>query len=76
MKELADNERRTYDLQISELKHEVNDLKEEVSGLRKDIKDLIDAWNTAKGVTAFVKWLAATVLAIGVILAGLKGITK
>lgn len=41
------------------LQNEVESLKKEVSDMRADIKDLVDAWNTARGVTSFVKWVGS-----------------
>lgn len=41
------------------LQQEVESLKKEVADMRADIKDLVDAWNTARGVTAFVKWVGS-----------------
>lgn len=41
------------------LQNEVESLKKEVADMRADIKDLVDAWNTARGVTSFVKWVGS-----------------
>jgi len=49
---------------MKELEAKVDRLEQEISELRLDIKDLISAWNTARGVTTFVKWIGS--LAAGV----------
>lgn len=73
-------ERRSYDVQIVELQGEVGDLKDEVihlkdtiKCLRTDIHDLVYAYNTAKGVTSFIKWVAGVITACAVVYAFLKG---
>jgi uncharacterized coiled-coil DUF342 family protein len=55
------------DLEIAELKHEIKELKSDVNKLSADIKGLIEAWNTAKGMTSFVKWLSGLIIAGGII---------
>lgn len=60
---LNDHDRRSYDLEIAALKTEVTDLKDDIKDLRIDIKGLVEAWNTAKGMTSFVKWLSGVVVA-------------
>lgn len=42
---------------------ELSDLKDEVKELRADIQELLEAWNTAKGMTYFVKWLSGVLIA-------------
>lgn len=64
--------RRNYDVEITKLEFQVADLKEEVKELRADIKDLIEAWKSAKGMTAFVKWIAGVIIALGVIAGAIK----
>lgn len=49
--------------QVTTLMTETTELKSEVADLRKDIAGLIEAWNTAQGVTKFVKWLSGIVVA-------------
>lgn len=65
---MHDQERRSYDLEIAELKNQIQDLTESVTALSESVKDLVDAWRTAKGITAFVKWMAAMAIAFGVLL--------
>lgn len=48
---------------------ELQKLQSEVAELRAAVKDLVEAWNTARGMVRFVKWLggiATAVSAIGV----------
>lgn len=62
--------RRSYDeLQADHLilTNKVGELTAEVVALRQDIKDLVAAWNTAKGVTAFVSWLSKFITGAGII---------
>lgn len=68
--------RRTYDLEIAELRFQVHSLKEEVTELRADIRHLVEAWTAAKGMSSFVKWIAGIVGAVGIIYAASKGIFK
>lgn len=65
--------RRSYDVEIAELKFQVHDLKEEVKELRGDIKDLLEAWKSAKGISSFIKWAAGISIAVGVLSAKAKG---
>jgi uncharacterized protein (UPF0335 family) len=44
---------------MKELEAKVEKLEQEISELRTDIKDLVNAWNTARGVTSFVKWVGS-----------------
>lgn len=48
--------RKAYELQLAQL-------QEEMKEMRSDIKGLVEAWNTAKGMTSFVKWLSGIVVA-------------
>ena len=49
--------------------YELKELSREVAELKAAVKDLVDAWNTARGMVRFVKWMggiATAVSAIGV----------
>lgn len=70
---LQDHERRSYDSEIAELKAEITGLKEDISDLKKDIKGLVEAWNTAKGMTSFIKWLSGLATAGAVLWALIRG---
>lgn len=41
------------------LSREVHHLRREVSELSQNVRDLVDAWNTARGVVRFVKTLGS-----------------
>jgi len=43
---------------------DIRALQNEVAQLRGDVRELIDAWNTARGVVKFVKYLSATVTTV------------
>lgn len=51
---------------MKELELKVDKLEQEITELRSDIKDLILAWNTAQGVTTFVKWVGSVSVGIAV----------
>lgn len=65
--------RRNYDVEITRLESKVENLQNEVKELRLDIKDMVDAWKSAKGLTSFVKWISGILLAVGAIIAAAKG---
>ena len=39
-------------------------LREEVRELSEQIHGLVEAWNTARGVVKFVKWLSSMAIAV------------
>ena len=41
------------------------ELKQEIKEMRQDIKDLTSAWQQAKGVVSFMKWIAGIGGSIG-----------
>ena len=61
-----------HKVEIALLQKELVDLKDEVHSLSKEVSGLVDAWKTASGVVAFIKWLSSAVVAIGVIWAAFK----
>lgn len=67
------NDRRSSDGEIVALKAEITALKTEMTELRTDIKGLIEAWNTAKGMTSFIKWLSGMIIAGGIIWGLIRG---
>jgi hypothetical protein len=44
--------------------NEIRELRREVEEMRKDVRDLIDAWRTARGVVRFVKYVAGFATAL------------
>ena len=66
---MADN---PHEVEIALLQKELTSLKDEVHTLSKEVSGLVDAWKTASGVVAFVKWMAGVVTAIGILWAALK----
>lgn len=61
-----------YEVELAVLQKEVVDLRADVRELSAEVAGLVDAWKTASGVVAFIKWLSGLVLAIGVIWTALK----
>ena len=61
-----------HEVEIALLQKELTSLKNEVHTLSKEVSGLVDAWKTASGVVAFVKWMAGVVTAIGILWAALK----
>ena len=61
-----------HEVEIALLQKELVDLKDEVHSLSKEVSGLVDAWKTASGVVAFIKWLSSAVVAIGIIWAAFK----
>lgn len=63
-------------IQIRALQSQIETLEENVAKLTNSVEDLVKAWNTAKGMTSFVKWIASLASAGGVIWALLQGSPK
>ena len=61
-----------HEVQIALLQKEVKDLRDDVHSLTKEVTGLVDAWKTASGVVAFIKWLSGAVVAIGILWAAFK----
>ena len=61
-----------HEVEIALLQKEVKDLRDDVHTLTKEVTGLVDAWKTASGVVAFVKWLSSAVVACGILWAALK----
>jgi hypothetical protein len=66
---MSDN---AHDVEIALLEQRMEHLTKEVHDLSKQVSGLVDAWTTASGVVAFVKWLSSAIVALGVIWAALK----
>lgn len=52
-----------HEVEIALLQKEMQDLRDEVHSLSNAVSGLVDAWKTASGVVAFIKWLAGAVTA-------------
>lgn len=52
-----------HEVQIALLQKEIVDLTSKVDTLSNEVAGLVDAWKTASGVVAFIKWLAGAVTA-------------
>lgn len=68
--------RRSTDTEIIKLQLEVVELKKDVEKLQKSVEDLVNAWNTAQGLTSFVKWASTVVIALGTLFAFLAPLFK
>lgn len=60
------------DVEIALLKNEVEGLNQKVDQLSTDVRELVDAWKAAGTLVAFVKTVAAVVLAVSVIVGAFK----
>jgi len=61
-----------YEVQIALLQKEIVDLTERVADLSTAVSGLVDAWKTASGVVAFIKWLSGAVVALGILWTAFK----
>lgn len=61
-----------HEVQIALLQKEIIDLTEKVETLSTAVSGLVDAWKTASGVVAFIKWLSGAVVAGGILWTALK----
>lgn len=60
------------DLRDALLRVEIAALETKVDQLSTDVKGLVEAWQTASGVVAFVKWLAGVSTALAILWAAFK----
>lgn len=58
---------------IQALEDKIDSLEKTVVTLSKSVEDLVTAWNTAKGMTAFIKWLSSLAVAATVLYNVWKG---
>jgi diacylglycerol kinase len=64
------------EVEIALLEQKVQALEDKVDTMSRDVRDLADAWKAAGTLVAFVKTVAAVVVAITVIIGSIKfGIT-
>lgn len=61
-----------HEVQIALLQKEIVDLTEKVADLSSAVSGLVDAWKTASGVVAFIKWLSGAVVALGILWTAFK----
>lgn len=61
-----------HEVEIALLQKEMEDLTKEVHTLSKEVAGLVDAWKTASGVVAFIKWLSGVVVAVGILWTAFK----
>ncbi len=66
------DDRRNY----AELEAKIESLKIDLKEMREDITGLIEAWNTARGITSFVKWLSGLIVSGGILYTLIRGIPK
>ena len=67
---------RRNDNDLAQLRQEVADGRREIEELRVLIEDLVNAWRTAKGFLAFIKWTAVIGSAVAIVWATLHGAQK
>jgi len=61
-----------HEVEIALLQKEIVDLTDKVDRLSNEVAGLVDAWKTASGVVAFIKWMSGLVVAVGIIWTALK----
>ena len=61
-----------HDVEIALLKQEVEGLNAKVDQLSNDVRELVTAWQSAGALVAFVKTVAALVVAVTVIVGAFK----
>lgn len=62
-----------HSVELALLRQTVSQMEEDMKGMRAEVKGLVDAWNTATNVLAFIKWLAGIGAAAAFLWAGVKG---
>jgi uncharacterized protein YukE len=61
--------------QLRALQDQVETLQNKLDKLTDSVDELVKAWNTAKGMTTFIKWLASLSTACGVLYAALHNVS-
>lgn len=61
--------RRAADAEIVRLQLKVEDLEHKIESLEKSVKELVSAWNTAQGLTSFIKWASTVTIGLGTLFA-------
>lgn len=52
------------EVELALLRRDVEDMQKDIHKLTEQVQGLVDAWNTASNVVAFVKWLSGAVVAL------------
>lgn len=60
------------DIEVALLKQEVEGLNAKLDALSGDVRELVDAWKAAGTLVAFVKTVAAVVVAVTVLIGAFK----
>lgn len=61
-----------HEVEMALLQKEMEDLTKEMKRLSDEVSGLLDAWKTASGVVAFIKWLSGVIVAAGIIWTAFK----
>ncbi len=69
---MSETPKTEADLRDALLRIEIAALENKVDQLSTDVKGLVEAWQTASGVVAFVKWLAGISTAAAVLWAAFR----
>ena len=54
-------------VELALLRRDMDMMRADMAELKSEVKSLVDAWKTATGFVAFIKWLAAGISAMGVL---------
>jgi hypothetical protein len=52
------------EVELALIRRDVEDMQKDIQKLTEQVQGLVDAWNTASNVVAFVKWLSGAVIAL------------
>lgn len=61
------NQKIDQAVELALLRRDMDAMMSEMTELKNEVKSLVDAWKTATGFVAFIKWLAAGISAMGVL---------
>lgn len=60
--------------EMTALRTEVQELRQDMAELTQSVQGLVDAWRTARGVVAFVKWIGVISASVTAMYAAAKAI--